>query len=144
MHHTDRFDLVGFVLAEPGRDGFGICPAAPIARNELRRQAKPFRHLHPERREMAGLIHQHPIALRESVDQRRFPSAGARRGVDNDLPSLGLEDRLHAVERCLPHRRKIRAAMVDRLRADRPQNTVRHRTWTGNLQKVPTGISRCH
>ena len=36
----------------------------------------------PQRREMAGLEHQHPVARRQRVDQRRLPRAGAGRRVD--------------------------------------------------------------
>jgi hypothetical protein len=43
-------------------------------------EAEALGQLAPQRREVAGLGHQHAIAGRERVDQRRFPRAGARRG----------------------------------------------------------------
>ena len=46
---------------------------------------------------MAGLEHQHLVAGRQRVDQRRFPGAGARGGIDHHRAG-GLEDALHAGE----------------------------------------------
>ena len=60
-------------------------------------QAELLRHVLPQRRELAGLHHQHAVAGRQRVDQRRLPGAGAGRGVDDDRVG-GLEDGLDALE----------------------------------------------
>ena len=46
----------------------------------------------PQRGEVAGLDHQHLVAGRQRVDDRRLPRAGSRRGED-DHRARGLENR---------------------------------------------------
>ena len=64
--------------ASPRRVGVGA--VAPVAGHELDLQAEPLGQLVPQRGEMAGLEHQHPVAGRERVDERGLPGAGARGG----------------------------------------------------------------
>ncbi len=70
----------------------GIDAVAPVARQQLDLEPEAPRHLVPQAREMAGLGHQHAVARRERVDQRRLPRPGARGRIDHDRP-CGLEDR---------------------------------------------------
>ena len=78
----------------------------PVAGHELDIEPEPARHLPPQRREMPGLEHQHPVARRQRVDQRRLPRPGAGRGIDHDGAG-GLEDPLHAGHDLLAERRRI-------------------------------------
>ena len=55
-----------------------IDAAAPVAGHEVDDEAELLRHRAPERREVAGLEHQHAVARRQRVDERGFPRAGAR------------------------------------------------------------------
>ena len=57
----------------------------PVAGKEVDGQRQPLGELVPQRGEVAGLGHQHAIARRQRVDERRFPRAGARRRVDDDV-----------------------------------------------------------
>ena len=45
-------------------------------------QAQPRGHLCPPHAEDAGLKHQHMVAGRQQIDQRRFPRAMARGGIE--------------------------------------------------------------
>ena len=87
----DRLDGVRLVLGEPRLDGGGIDAVAPVAGDELDLEAEPLGQLAPQRGEVAGLEHQHPVARRQRVDQRRLPGAGAGGGVDHH-GLAGLED----------------------------------------------------
>ena len=72
--------------------------SAPLRQSrgdELRLQAELDRHVLPQRGEVAGLVHQHLVAGRERVDERRLPRAGAGRGIDEHR-ARGLEDGLDA------------------------------------------------
>src|ERR1700737_1434708 len=51
---------------------------APVARHVINLNAKSFRNLAPELRKMSRLEQQYSIPRRESVDNRRFPSASPR------------------------------------------------------------------
>ena len=93
------------------------------------------RHLPPQRGEMAGLDHQHLVARRQRVDDRRLPGAGSRRRIDDDRTGR-LEERLAALEHVMPEALEFRPAMVDDLPADRPQHAVRNRARSGNLQEM--------
>jgi hypothetical protein len=55
----------------------------------------------------------HPVAGRESVDHTRFPSAGARPWVYDDLSLGGLEDAFEALKDLLEHAGEFRAPMID-------------------------------
>ena len=106
---------------------------APVAGHELDLQAELVGHRPPQRGELPRLEHQDAVARRKRVDQRRFPGARARGGVDDDRP-LGPEDALHPVEDLAAEDGELRTAMVDR----RP--TIARRTRSGTL--VGPGICR--
>ena len=54
MHHADRLDPVPGILRQRRPDRRHIGAAPPVGLNEFRFQAKPFRHVVPQRREPAG------------------------------------------------------------------------------------------
>ena len=112
VQHADRLDVVRFVLAQMVLDLGRVGAGAPVAGDELGLKPELFRHGLPLRRELAGLDHQHAVAGRQRIDQRRFPGAGAGRGVDDDRIG-GLENGLDAVEAALGELGEFRAAMVD-------------------------------
>ena len=60
------------VVGEAGPDLRRIDAVAPVAGQQLHIEPEPAGHLAPQRREMAGLGHQHGVARRQRVDQRRF------------------------------------------------------------------------
>ena len=78
---------------------------APVAGQELDLEPELRRHLLPQRREVAGLDHQHAVAGRQRVDQRRLPRAGARRGIDHDRLRV-LNTRFMPGEHVLAERRR--------------------------------------
>jgi hypothetical protein len=52
VDHADGLDFIVLVGLEAFADRGGVGTVAPIAGDELGAQAKPFRELFPERREM--------------------------------------------------------------------------------------------
>ena len=124
------------VFAEPGLDDRRIDPAAPVTGNEIDDQAELVGDLAPERGEVAGFEHQHPVARRQRVDQRGLPGTGARRGVDDDW-AVGLENLLQPIKRLQRKAAEFRPAMVDRRLIDRAQDAIGHIRRPGNLQEVP-------
>ena len=97
VHHGDGLDGVGPVLGE-ARARSSAGPRRGASRPaRSHRQAQPLGHRPPGVRELAGLEHQHAVARRQRVDQRRLPGAGARRGKDDHRPA-GLEHRPQPVE----------------------------------------------
>ena len=117
---------------------FGQQRVAAGGDQDFGRQAEARRHLLPERREVAGLDHQHGVAGTQGVDQRRLPRAGARRRVDDDRMA-GLED-LADVGQDLPAEgAELGPAVVDRRQAHRPQDAVGDRARAGDLEEVAAG-----
>jgi len=81
---ADGLDLVLAVVGEPGEDHGRVGAPAPVALDPVDLQAHPRRDVFPQRGEVAGLEHQHPVARRQRVDERGLPRAGARPRVDDD------------------------------------------------------------
>src|SRR5882762_8800615 len=84
---------------------------------------------------MPGLEHEHAIARRERVDERRLPGAGARGGIDHDRRP-GLEHGLEPFEDLQSHGAELGAAMIHRGAVDRAQNPVGHVGGPGDLQEM--------
>ena len=120
-------------------DRLGSAPWRQSPCEELDLEAELRRHLLPQGREVAGLGHQHAIAGRKRVDQRRFPGAGAGSRVDHDLALRRLEDALHAGEHRLAEIGEFRAAMIHRRQVDRAQHAIRDVGRTRDLQEVTAG-----
>ena len=85
VHDADRLDAVRLVVGERGADRRHVGAAAPVGVDEDRLEAEPLRHLVPQRGEPAGAAHQHRVAGRQRVGQRRLPRAGAG-GRDRSPP----------------------------------------------------------
>ena len=62
MHHADRLDALVGVGAQALLDRLGIGAVAPVAGQEFDLEAELARELLPQRREVAGLGHQHAVA----------------------------------------------------------------------------------
>jgi len=86
VYHHHAFDLAPEVIAELGLERLRIDAVPPVAGHEIDFQAEALRHRPPERREVPRLEHQHFVARREKIDQRRLPSSGSRRWKDHDPP----------------------------------------------------------
>ena len=99
------------------------------------------RHVAPQRGEVAGLVHQHLVAGRQRVDERRLPRAGAGGRIDEHRIG-GLEDGLDAGQHALAELLELRPAMVDHRHGHRLQDAVGHRRRPRNLQEVPAGAAR--
>src|SRR3546814_9462548 len=67
-----------------------------------------------------SLVHQHGVARRQRVDQRRLPRPGAG-GREDDHRVLGLEDRLDLGQHLLGQRVELRTAMIHGRTLDRSE-----------------------
>ena len=143
VHHADRLDAVRLVVGQRRADRRHVGAAPPVGVDEDRLEVEPLRHLVPQRGEPAGAAHQHRIARRQRVGQRRLPRAGAGGGIDHHRP-LGLEDRPQVGEDLQPQPAEIGAAMVDRRAVDGAQHPVRHVGGAGDLQEMPAGVVLRH
>jgi hypothetical protein len=113
----------------------------PIARHELDLEPEPRRHLSPQCRKMAGLEHDHTIARRQRVRQRRLPRPGPGRRVNHD-GVFGLKHPLHAGDDLLAEHGKFRPAVIDRRHRDGLQHPVGHIGRPRDLQKMAAGMRR--
>jgi hypothetical protein len=84
---------------------------------------------------MARFVHEHAIAGRKRVHERRFPRArtGSRK---NHHRAFRPEHLFQASEHFLTKLLELGAAMVDRRPIDRAQNALGYVGRTGNLQEV--------
>ena len=78
VHDGDGLDGAAAAVLEPGLDDLRIHAVPPVAGHEIHVEAEPRGHVAPQRGEMAGLEHQHGVAGRQRVHERRFPRPGAR------------------------------------------------------------------
>ena len=143
MHDADRLDAVRLVVGECGADRRHIGAAAPVGVDEDRLEVEPLRHLVPQRGEPAGAAHQHRIAGRQRVGQRRLPRAGAGGGIDHHRPRVWKIAR-RLVEDLQPQPAEVGTAMVDRRVVDGAQHPVRHVGGAGDLQEMPAGVVLRH
>ena len=97
VHHRDRLDGATTVLGEPRLDPCRVGAGAPVAFQDLDVETKSSRHRRPQRREVPCLAHQHRVAGRERVHERRLPGAGTRRREDQHV-AAGAEDLAQARE----------------------------------------------
>src|SRR5439155_463501 len=135
VHDAHGLDPLLAIFLELGLDRNRIDAAAPVGGDEVDREAELRRHLVPQRSEMPGLEHEHAVARRERVDERRLPGAGARGGIDHD-GRPGLEHGLEPFEDLQPHGAELGAAMIHRGAVDRAQNAVGHVGRPGDLQEM--------
>ena len=103
-------------------------------------EPEPCRHLPPQRREMTGLDHQHPVARRQCVDERGLPRPGARGGIDHHR-ALGLQHPPHAGDDFLAELGEFGAPVIDRRHRDRAQHPVGHIGRPRDLQEMAAGMA---
>ncbi len=123
------------ILHELRVQDVGVHAVPPVARHEVHVETEAHGHVAPQRGEVARLEHQHAIAGRQRVHERRFPRAGAGRRIDHNGID-GLEDALQPVDRLARHPRERGAAVVDGRLRDGAQHPVRHVGRPGDLQEV--------
>ncbi|KAG0931500.1 hypothetical protein G6F31_016766 [Rhizopus arrhizus] len=138
MHPAHGLDAVLRVFGKARADHGGVHGVTPVAFDVVDLKPQAARQLLPQAGEVAGFPHQHPVARRQRVDQRRFPRAGARRRK-NDHGGLRLEDLLDSRQHGQPQRAELRPSMVDGGLIDGPQHAVRHIRRPRNLQEMPAG-----
>ena len=135
----DGLDRVAAVRRQLLSDEGGIDAVAPIAGNEVDLEPELHGHVAPERGELAGFDHQHRVAGRQRVDERRLPGAGAGAGIHDDR-ARGLKHALKAFDRFAPERGERRAAMIDGRLRDGAQDPIGHVGRAGNLEKMPSAL----
>ncbi len=133
LHH--RLDRVLLVLAQPRLDRSGIDAGAPVARQRLDLDSELLRVLAPVEREIAGLRHQHLVAGREDVDDRRLPGAMAVAGIGDDR-LVGLEDLAQSGIALLGDGAELGAHEVEGRAVYRPQDAVRNVGRSGVLEEL--------
>jgi hypothetical protein len=119
VNDEDGLDAPLAIIAEPFRNEVGIDAMSPVSRHEVDVETEARGHRAPQRREMAGLEHEHAIARRQRVDEGRLPRPGARGRIDEHMATR-LEDPLHALEHVAPESREFATSMVDGRPIDRP------------------------
>ena len=127
--------------AQPRLDGRRIGAAAPVGGDELRLEAQLDGDVLPQRGEVPGLVHQHLVAGRQRIEQRRLPRAGAGGGIDHHRAGR-LEDGADAGEHPEPQPLELRPPVIDHRHVHRPQDAVRHRRRARDLQEMPAGAAR--
>ena len=138
---ADGLDLVRLVLLEAGLDLVGVDARAPVRSDEFGHEAELQRHVLPQRREVARLVHQDFVAGRQGIHERGFPRAGARGREDHDR-ALGLEDALDAVEDAAAELLELRPAMIDDGHVHGPKDAIGHGRGAGDLQEMAAGAAR--
>ena len=138
VHDRHRLDGVIAILGESRLDPCRIGAGAPVAFQDLGLQAESPRHRRPQRREVPGLAHQHRVAGRERVHERRLPGAGAGRREDQHV-AASAEDLAQAGEHPLAEPPELRPAMVDGGALDGAQDPIGDVGGAGNLEEVPAG-----
>ena len=138
MDHHHRLDRVRPVRRECRLDDVRGRTAAPVPWDELDLEAQARRHLSPQRRKLAGLGHEHPVARRERVDDGGFPRAGSGGGIDHHR-ACGPEDRPAAVHYLASQPSELRAAMVDHLPVHGLAHALGHWARPRDLQEMLSG-----
>ncbi len=139
VHDAHRLDRVLRIRDESRLDGGGRNTMAPIPGQEFDGKAQPGGELVPQHGEVTGLGHEHAVARRQRVDERRLPRAGSRRRIDDD-GAVRLEHFLHPREDRLAELPELGAAMIDRRGIDCAQHAIRHVGRAGNLQEMAAGV----
>src|SRR5438105_14662241 len=141
VHDGDRLDAAAAIVAELLADDRRADAAAPVARYEMDVEAEAESHVAPQRGEVAGLEHQHAVAWRQRVDERRLPRAGAGRGIDDDVRRR-LEDALQPIDHLPREHGELGAAVVDGRLRDRAQHAVGDVGGSGDLEEMAPAFHR--
>ena len=139
MDDSDRFDFVGPIVGKPVVHDRGIDAVAPVTWNKINLESETDRHVAPQRRKMTGLEHQHVVAGRQRVDERRLPRARAGRGINDDAAG-GLKHALKSFEHFAAQSSEHLAAVIDCGLRQRAQNTIWDVRRSRNLEKMPAAI----
>lgn len=138
MDDAHRLDAMRAVLGEHGFDLLGIDRRSPIAGKKQHIEAQPLGHRLPQRGEVAGFHHEHPIARRERVHKRCLPRPRARRRKD-DHRFARFEDPLEPFEHPLGESLEFGPTVIDGRAIDGPQDAVGNVRGPRDLEKVPSG-----
>src|SRR5690348_2131446 len=84
LQDQNRLDGVGLVGCELGLELHRIGRMTPVSGNQIDVDAVALRQVAPQRRELSGLEGEDLVAGRQRVEDRRLPSAGARRRKDRN------------------------------------------------------------
>ena len=112
MHDHDALDLVVLVGAERFLDAVWVDAGAPLLLLDDDLEAMTAGKLDPQMAELAEARGKHLVAGGAGIGQRRFPGAGAARGIDDDLAVACLEDLLEVFEQRQSQLGEIGGAMV--------------------------------
>ena len=133
-------DLAGVGL-EPRLDRLGPHRAAMSPASTSTSRAEHLRGLAPGDREAPAFQHQHLVAAREHVGQRRLPGAVAVRRVDVGAPR-GAEDLAHVGEQPVGERDQRPRIDVDRRLLHGGEHRIRDDGRTGDGEELTAGRRR--
>ena len=136
----DRLDGVILVLPQPGFDLGRPHRAAPVALQHFDLDAHRGGGIAPADREPAALQHQHLVAARQHVAERRFPGAMAVGDVDVGL-SRGGEQPAEIAQQAVGQLHHGVGIDVERRAMHRAQHFVGHCGGSGDRQKFPAGAN---
>ena len=131
LRHQDRLDLALGVGLEPRLDRFRPHRAAEIAAQNLDLGAEHLGGLAPADGEAAAFQHQHLVAARQHIGQRRFPGAVAVGGIDVDFAGGG-KDASRSASRLVGQRDQRPGINIDRRPLHRLQHGIGHDGRTRN------------
>src|SRR5215467_1042433 len=115
--------------------------AAPVIGQRLDLDPEGFGAHTPVEREKSALDHQHLVARRKQIDQRRLPGPVSGGGIGEDR-LLGLEYSLKAGEALLGDLLELCTGEVDRAAVHRAQDAVWDIGWPGVLIKMVSAADR--
>ena len=141
LGHQHRLDGGAGIATQPRLQCRRIDGAPPVAAQCLDAKPDRARHLPPGGGETAALQHQHRIARRQHVDQRRLPGAVAVGDVDVASPG-GAEDAAQVGEQAGGQRQQIGGIDVDRRAVHGAEHLVRHRGRPRNAEKFAPAAKR--
>ena len=136
LHGDDRLDAVILVLPQPRLDLGGTDRAAPVALQHLDLGAHRGGRVAPADRKTSAFQHQHLVAARQHVGERRFPRAMAVGDVDVGL-ALGGEQFGEIGEQAVGQFHHLLGIDVERRAMHRLQHFVGHGGGSRDGQKFP-------
>ena len=107
------------VRRKPRLDLFHVGAVAPVPWYEIDLDLEFLGDAAPQHGELTGFGHQHPVARRQSIDDRGFPGAGAGRWVDDDRLA-GAEHALRSCEDLKAELSEFGTAMIHGRHIHRP------------------------
>ncbi len=135
LDDEDRLDVPSRVGAQARLERRGIDGAAPVARQGLDREPEHVALLTPAAREAPALQHQHPVAPRQGVRQRRLPAPVSVGDVDVGRPRRP-EDGLEVLEARLGRPQQVLRIDVDGGPVHRLEDDLGHVRGAGDRQEL--------